>query len=103
MPSSGWTADWVGGANALRGSVDIGSAVLTAQGEKITSLTLYASTAGTMAWAVEGNRVHDSVLDPGYSTQIDLRTVYVAYDLNHLISADTGTYASAVVYYVPLA
>jgi hypothetical protein len=40
-----------------------------------------------MSWTANGVRLHDSVLDPGYSTQIDLRTLYVAYDMGHILTA----------------
>jgi hypothetical protein len=41
-----------------------------------------------MSWLLaNGTRLHDSVLDPGYSNQPDMRSIYVAYDLSDFHSA----------------
>jgi hypothetical protein len=77
---TGWAGSFVGGARTVRGSADFKAAV--GSNEVITSATLYASTPGTMAWfAADKTLLHDSVLDPGYSNQPNLRSIYVAYDL----------------------
>lgn len=85
-PASGWTANFTGGANAVRASVDLRTALHV--GETVTSTILYASTPGTMSWTVNGTRLHDSVLDPGYSNQVDLRTIYMAYDMGQVGRSD---------------
>ena len=81
--SSGWTAKWVGGANAITASIDFtaAAAAAAAPADQVTSLILYASTPGTMSWSASGQRLHDSVLDPGYSNEATERAIYVAYDL----------------------
>lgn len=62
-PDSGWTASWTGGANTVRATVNF--APLLGASERLESAVLYASTPGTMSWAANGTRLHDSVLDPG--------------------------------------
>lgn len=88
----GWTASWMGGARTVRGTANF--SVALALGETMSSVTLYASTPGTMAWSLEnGTRLHDSVLDPGYSNQPDLRSIYVAYDLTAFVSENHNAIA----------
>ena len=92
----GWPAAWMGGARTVRGTANF-SAALT-DGETLSSATLYASTPGTMAWTLEnGTRLHDSVLDPGYSNQPDLRSIYVAYDLTPFASGPGNDNTVAVI------
>jgi hypothetical protein len=92
----GWTAKWMGGARTLRGFANFSTALT--DGETLSSVTLYASTPGTMAWSLEnGTRLHDSVLDPGYSNQPDLRSIYVAYDLTTFASSKAGNHNAVAV------
>ena len=65
---------------------------MSSKGEALVGASLYASAPGTMAWSLaNGTRLADSVLDPGYSTQADLRSVYVAYDLTDYILKNSST------------
>jgi hypothetical protein len=79
VPGSGWVGNWTGGANAIRGVVNLQPALRS--NEWVSSAVLYAASPATMSWDANGARLHDSVLDPGYSTQSDLRVLYMAYDL----------------------
>eukprot|EP01050_Picozoa_sp_SAG11_P009964 SAG11_NODE_975_length_6331_cov_4.407895_2_plen_1251_part_00 len=85
-PAGGWTATWTGGASAIAAMIDLRPALT--EGETLVQTTLHASSPQTMSWQLaNGTRLHDSVLDPGYSNQPDMRSIYVAYDLSDFHSA----------------
>jgi hypothetical protein len=88
-PAGGWTASWTGGASALAATIDLRPALT--EGETVARTTLHASSPQTMSWQLaNGTRLHDSVLDPGYSNQPDMRSIYVSYDLTDFHSS-TGS------------
>ena len=89
-PAGGWTASWTGGASAIAATIDLRPALT--QGETLTQTTLHASSPQTMSWQLaNGTRLHDSVIDPGYSNQPDMRSIYVSYDLSDFHSS-TGSF-----------
>lgn len=78
LTSAEWTAQWVTGGNVMRKEFTLAAAPVRARA--------YVSGIGYYEMRLNGRKVGDHVLDPGY-TPFDKRVLYVTYDITRQLRA----------------
>ena len=83
QPGDAWKAKWIGGRQLRGPAWDVGGA--------IKSAVLSVSGLGFYEVLLNGAKVGDAVLDPGFSTNYTERILYATHDVTAAVAAAVGT------------
>lgn len=86
---SNWKGDWISDSKDINLKPAAYFRKEFATTKKIQSATVYIAAAGLYELRINGARVGDHVLDPGY-TRFDRRNLYVTYDVTHLLQENNA-------------